>query len=253
MSGTVENGGNLMHRLFLPLLLACAPIMSGAILVSIQDENAGHLTVDLDGRRVVSETFEVVDKTGTWTGGDLEGTGFSYSATWDKDPFISWTYNTSKSGKHVVKFDIPIFSDTFNQIFNSAGYTLTTTKGAGASSIKNVSVKAYIPWPDVAVNDVPEGYVTVAGTVIPAGGTLTKSDDNSNLGGVGPYKAFGPRVASSMGLVLEFDAALPAGASSVAFNGTLSILPTAVPEPATFALIGFALVGFGALYRRRSA
>lgn len=244
-----------MHRLFLPLLLACAPMMSGAILVSIQDENAGHLTVDLDGRRVVAETFEVVEKTGSWTGGDLEGTGFSYSASWDQDPFISWTYNTSKSGKHVVKFDIPIFADTFNQIFNSAGYTLTTTKraGVGASSVKNVSVKAYIPWPDVAANDVAEGLVNVADTIIPSGGTQTKSNDNSNAGGLGPYVAFGPRAANRMGLVLEFDAALPAGSSAVSFNGTLSILPTAVPEPATFALIGFALVGFGALYRRRSA
>ncbi|MCX6594423.1 MAG: PEP-CTERM sorting domain-containing protein [Acidobacteria bacterium] len=241
-----------MFRFLAPFLLL-APLTFGDIIVEVQDATAGHLSVDLDGQSVVRETFEVIDKTGTWVGGDLAGTGFSYSATWNKDPFISWTYNTSKSGKHLVKFDIPIFSDTYALIFQSAGYTLTTKKGAGASSIKNVSVKAYIPWPDVNANLVPEGFVTVADTAIPAGGTLTKSDDNTNNGGTGPFVAFGPRTVSSLGLVLEFDAALPAGASDVSFNGTLSILPQAVPEPATFALIGVALVGLGSLYRRRSA
>ena len=242
-----------MKRLLLPLLLASAPMMFGDIIVSVQDATKGHLTVDLNGNRVVTEEFAVVDKTGSWVGGDLEGTGFSYAATWDKDPFISWTYTTNKSGKHVVKFDIPIFSDTYAQIFQSAGYTLTTRKGAGVSSIKNVSVRAYVPWPDNGANLVPEGFVTVSDTTIPNGGSLTKSDDNTNSGGTGNYVAFGPKTVSSLGLVLEFDAALPAGASNVSFNGTLSILPNAVPEPATFALIGVALVGFGALYRRRSA
>lgn len=240
-----------MVRFLAPLLLL-APMMLGDIIVKVQD-SAGHLSVDLNGKPVVRETFAVVDKTGFWGGGDLTGTGFSYSATWDQDPFISWTYNTSKSGKHLVKFDIPIFSDTYALIFQSAGYTLTTKKGAGASSIKNVTVKSYIPWPDVNANLVPEGFVSVADTTIPNGGTLTKSDDNSNNGGTGPFVSFGPRVAGSMGLILEFDAALSAGASDVSFNGTLSILPLAVPEPATFALIGVALVGFGSLYRRRSA
>jgi hypothetical protein len=148
---------------------------------------------------------------------------------------------------------IPIIPNTYNQMFNSAGYYLSgTAKGAGAG-ISGLSVKAYVP----LLNGIPAGGVpTPEGNVSVPGisgikGSTSRSDDNTGNGGVGPFVAFTPGVPTdSMGLVVSFTATLSPG-DLLSLNGTLTIERQDVPEPGTLIPALSALGGVFLAARRR--
>ena len=198
-----------------------------------------------------TSTHNIAQGTKTGNGGGT-GTGYSFGVEWDVDPTLTWTYTTATSGVHVLKFQTAIVPNSWDQIFNSAGFTLTGGQSGSGASISDVSVKVYIP---AFTTYVSEGDVTVKGSKGLIKGTLTRSEDNSNSGGVGPYIPFGPTPLSAltMGVEVTFTATLGTQ-NSLSLNGTLDIQKSAppVPEPATFGLIGAALVALGAVARRRA-
>ncbi|MCX6597692.1 MAG: PEP-CTERM sorting domain-containing protein [Acidobacteria bacterium] len=197
------------------------------------------------------EVFDIPTKLGSVKGdSSLRANGYEWALSWNVDPTLSWSYTTVINGLQTIDFEIDIVPDAYNQIFNSAGYSLTGTKNSKGAGIKNFTVQAYVPYPGTYI---PVGDVSVPG-VSGVKGTKTDSNDNSNLGGVGPFVAFGPAVTPlKMGVKISFESTLTAG-DQLSLNGTLTIEKDAppVPEPATFGLIGAALVALGAVARRRA-
>jgi hypothetical protein len=197
------------------------------------------------------ETFDIPTNLGSVKGGsNLKESGYEWSISWNVDPTLSWSYTTVISGLQTIEFEIDIVPDAYDRIFNSAGYTLTGTKSSAGAGIKNFTVEAYVPYPGTYIS---QGDVSVPG-ISGVKGTMTESNDNSNLGGVGPFLAFGPAVNPlKMGVKISFESILSPG-DQLSLNGTLTIEKDApaVPEPATFGLIGAALVALGAVARRRA-
>ncbi|MCX6597691.1 MAG: PEP-CTERM sorting domain-containing protein [Acidobacteria bacterium] len=177
----------------------------------------------------------------------LAKNGFIWSVSWDVDPVLTWSFTTTKSGPQTLKFNINILADQYGYIFTSAGYTITgDVRGKGAT-VTNVVEKAYLPWPDLAGNEVPVGQTTVKGST-GIKGSKTVSNDNTNSGGVGDYVIMPIKNVVSMGVVISFNATLGAN-DRLGLNGQLDIQP--VPEPATFGLLGMALTTFALFTARR--
>ncbi len=174
--------------------------------------------------------------------------GFIWSASWNVDPVLTWSFTTTNKGPHTLKFNINILADQFAYIFTSAAYTLTgDAKGPGAS-ISDVVQKTYLPWPDLVGNEVAAGQTTVKGLTA-VKGSKTVSNDNSNKGGTGYYLPMPIKNVVSMAVVITFNATL-GGNDRLGLNGQLDIMP--IPEPATSGLIALALASMALLAARRS-
>lgn len=178
----------------------------------------------------------------------LKKNGFIWSVSWNVDPVLTWSFTTTKGGPQTLKFNINILEDQFADIFTSAGYTITGDRRGKGASVSDVVQKAYLPWPDSAGNEVAVGLTTVKGSNL-VKGTRTVSNDNSNSGGSGDYVDMPIKKAKSMGLVITFNATLGTN-DRLAMNGQLDIL--AIPEPATFGLLGMALATLVVFAARRA-
>ncbi|MCX6593002.1 MAG: PEP-CTERM sorting domain-containing protein [Acidobacteria bacterium] len=213
------------------------------------------VTVNINGV-ITTTTIDQTSEIGSAGGGNLAADGFRFAMNWDVDPTLTWSYTTTASGPQTITFSTNIIPDAYNRLFNSAGYTLTGVRKVGSkaspgATISDVLVKVYIPFMSTYV---PQGDVMVKG-ISGVKGTLTRSEDNTGFGGVGDYVPFGPSALTdlTMGVEISFNAKLNPG-DTLSLNGTLDIqketAPT--PEPATFALIGAALIALGSIARRRA-
>jgi hypothetical protein len=211
----------------------------------------GGAQVTLGNEAAASETFNVNSKTGSATSDSTVGdNGYEWAMSWNVDPTLSWSFTTTTNGFQTVDFFIPVIGGPFDQIFNSGGYTITGTKNSSGAGITGFKIEALVGYNGGAGPIQTKGLVTVPDTT-GIQGTDTKSDDNTNNGGIGPFVAFGPQAATNMGVRVSFTAILEPG-DQLGLNGTLTIEQSAVPEPATFGLIGAALVALGAFARRRA-
>jgi hypothetical protein len=207
-------------------------------------------TVTING---VPTATGIAQNTKTGSGGGA-GTGYSFGMTWDVDPVLTWSFTTSLSGLHVLEFTTNIVPDSYDSVFVSNGLVLTGGQGGSGAKITDVSLQLFIP---AFSTYVSAGDVNLKGTGASfIKGTYSKSDDNSGLGGVGPYVPFGPTTLAdgSMGVRITFTTDLGDN-STLSLNGTLDIQKSAappVPEPATFGLIGAALIALGSIARRRA-
>ncbi len=195
-----------------------------------------------------SGMVEVVDEVGNLGGGDLSADGFAFRLDWDVDPALSWSYTTTASGPHTILVSTAILPGNYNLLFVSGGYTLTGTRRGKGATISDVKIEAYAPLPIAPINYIPEGNVTIKGTSAPVKGTLTRSNDNTNQGGIGSLVPFTTRTFSDMGVKITFNAKLNPG-DKLSLNGTMEV-EQLVPEPGTWGLIGAALMTLGALRRR---
>ncbi len=213
------------------------------------------VTVNINGV-ITTTSINQTTHEGSATGGNLANNLFNFGMSWNVDPTLTWTYTTTASGPQTITFSTNIVPDGYNKLFNSAGYTLTGVQKVGnkvspGAAISDVKVRTFIPF---MTTYVPEGDVTVKG-IKGVRGTLTRSNDNTDNGGIGDYVDFGPASLSAltMGVEITFNATLNPG-DMLSLNGTLDIQKETppVPEPATFGLIGAALVGLGSFARRRA-
>ena len=238
-------------------LVAISAMLAGSAMASTIGYGSTNVTVNINGV-VTTTTINQDTEFGSAEGGNLATKKFKFSMNWDVDPTLTWSYTTTASGPQVIQFSTNIVPDAYNKMFNSAGYTITGVKSVGGvpvisgASVSDVVVKVYIP---AFSNYVSQGDVMVKGTSN-VKGTMTKSEDNTGNGGVGPYVPFGPTslTDTSMGVEISFNAQLLNVGDTISLNGTLDIQKDAppVPEPATFGLIGAALVVLGSVARRRA-
>ncbi|MCX6590326.1 MAG: PEP-CTERM sorting domain-containing protein [Acidobacteria bacterium] len=213
--------------------------------------NAG-ASVVIGTASAATESVRVTSKEGSASSSATkEANGYEWVLSWNVDPTLSWSYTTITNGFQSVDFFIPVVGGSYDQIFNSGGYAITGTKNSAGAGITGFKVEAIVPYNTTIV---PQGLVTVPNTT-GVKGSLSKSDDNTNSGGIGPFVPFGPSpaVTGMMGVRVSFTAILSKG-DQLSLNGTLTIEKETppVPEPATFGLIGAALVGLGVFARRRA-
>ena len=242
----------------IPLLALGICLGSSTVLASTISPVYGFGSVTVNGLPAVA--FGQGTKTGTALSynplapGDAVGAdslaknGFIWSVSWNVDPILTWSFTTTKSGPQTVKFSINILPDQFAYIFTSAGYTITGDKRGAGASVSDVIEKAYLPWPDLAANEVPVGQTTVKGST-KIKGSATVSNDNSGKGGIGDYVLMPQRTASTMGVVISFNATLGVN-DRLGLNGQMDITPA--PEPGPLSMVGIALAALAIAGIRRS-
>lgn len=241
-------------------ILAGALLLTGSMFaatITFSDGMVGRYgeagaSVILGTASAATETVPVTTKEGgAVSSATKQANGYEWVLSWNVDPTLSWSYTTITNGFQSIDFFIPVVGGGYDQIFNSGGYAITGTRNSAGAGITGFKIDAIIPYNTTIV---PQGLVTVPDTT-GVKGSLSKSDDNTNSGGIGPFVPFGPSpvVTGMMGVRVSFTAILSKG-DQLSLNGTLSIEKSTppVPEPATFGLIGAALVGLGVFARRRA-
>ncbi|MCX6598298.1 MAG: PEP-CTERM sorting domain-containing protein [Acidobacteria bacterium] len=227
-------------------ILAGALLLTSSAFAATINYGVGGAKVTLGNESAAVSTFDVTEKIGNArSSATLKENGYEWLMSWNVDPVLSWSFSTTTPGLHTIDFFVPIVNAGYIKIFNSGGYTVTGGKGGLGAGITGLTIEALVPY--TPITNQPLGFVDVPDTT-GVKGSLSKSDDNTNSGGVGPYVAFGPQVAADMGVRVSFTAILAPG-DQLGLNGTLEVL---TPEPATFGLIGAALLALGALARRRA-
>ncbi|MCX6596659.1 MAG: PEP-CTERM sorting domain-containing protein [Acidobacteria bacterium] len=178
--------------------------------------------------------------------------GYGLVLSWDVgDPTLSWSFTTTTSGLHTLQFYMGFPMGRFDDIFTSIGYTITGNRRGKGATVSDVVVKPYSPLPvGAAKNYIPEGFATLKGLKA-VKGTLTRSNDNTNSGGIGDFVAMPSRDVKNMGVEITFNTTLAAG-DKFALNGTMTLDPV-VPEPATISLMGAALIALLVFARRQHA
>lgn len=171
-------------------------------------------------------------------GSDLVGT--TGETAWsiggyDVDPFFNWSFTTSINGVHNVTFTMPFIGGPYDSIILSASGSSTSGKLGTSITAKNIKVTSLI-------NAVATGQTVLLAdtkTAAPKSGVIPA--DFNIMALVTP--ASGTYAAN---LVFEH-----VGEGSITINGRIELF-NAIPEPATFGLIGTALLGLGLIARRRA-
>lgn len=175
--------------------------------------------------------------------------GYGLVINWDVgDPTLSWSFTTTASGLHTLQFYMGFPMGRFDDIFTSIGYTITGNRRGKGATVSDVVLKPYSPLPvGTKASYIPQGYATVKGLKA-VKGTLTRSNDNTNSGGLGDFVAMPIRNVKNMGVEITFNTTLATG-DRFALNGTMTMDPV-VPEPATMSLMGAALIALLVAARR---
>jgi hypothetical protein len=210
------------------MILAAAAMMTatfaGAIpctVSNVEPGKYGTYCVSING----TETWgEVNTKTGSLPGID----------NYNVDPFFTFTYGANTNGVHNVIFNMPFIGGPYAQIALSASGSLSP--GGSPLTVKNISVTSTLNGAATAQK------INLADTSVvnPASGIVPDVNDLANI--LTPASGL-------YGVILNFE---HVGAGTVTFNGRIEILNMVVPEPATFALMGAALLGLGVVARRRA-
>ena len=200
--------------------------------------------IPLDTNVSVSGTTFAFSGSGKWVNPSdaSDFIQFSFSGVSDSDPFINWAWaatSGSKQASFTVMFTQPS-TGTFNQAVAGFNGSLgVVSKGTLAAT--NVQTHNFLDGIEVITLPVPAAtcdYGTQSPAVnqpCPVGG-----------GQFGPKYANGTWVDPTLKTVFNYDVTPNTSAS---FNGQFVLL-NAVPEPASFALMGAGLIALAAFGRK---
>jgi hypothetical protein len=192
----------------------------------------GMYCVDING---IPFMGALTSKSGTLAVQGPEGDITFQIGAYDVDPFFNWTFTTAVNGVYSVVFVMPYLGGPYGQIASSASGTLTP--GAVAVTAKNITVASQV-------------NLGATGQVLALADTTATPPFSGTIPAVNDLQAFvSPLGPGTYGVTLDFE---HTGEGSVTINGRIELL-NLIPEPATFGLIGVALLGLGLAAHRRRA
>lgn len=199
---------------------------AGAV-VTVVSQNGGGTTYD--------QTQLISDKEGT-VGGSAAGL-FEWSMAYNVDPSFTYNFTSLMPGIYTVNLVLPVVGGPYNFLTHSATGSIAALAGDTTISARTAAV------------EIPTSVSFGAGAfdLMLAGSTVFQPfslpiSSGAIMGGIAPISPV------SMGVTLSWT---HTGPGSVNLQGGLVLVENAVPEPATFAVAGIAVLGLGLLRLRR--